>query len=59
MSKGEEKEKKKAEKKLIDQRRNRVMLKLRKHTLEGIMRDYEKVSKPLDALKRKKEKEEG
>lgn len=35
------------------------MLKLRKHTLEGIMRDYEKVSKLLDALKRKKEKEEG
>lgn len=51
LSKEEEKRKKKAEKKPSATSR------LRKHTLEGVMLDFEKILKPLKRLKRKKEKE--
>ena len=55
LSKEKEKRKKKAEKKPS------AVLRLRKHTLEGIMRDFERISKPLKPLKplkRKKRKKE-
>lgn len=46
--------KKKEEKK--EERKPSVALRLRRHTLEGVMRDFERILKPLEPLKRKKRK---
>lgn len=50
--------KEKAKKGKRTAKKSSALLRLRKHTLEGVMIDYDKISKPLEHLKRESKRRE-